>query len=123
MSDSSKAEGQIIQGQLHKARRAAVPNLAEVRKCREKFYEFLVDCTLEILEADRNKELLRIKLSVDFDVFSNDSPVPNKQRGICSPIKTDEISRFENAVRKVFGNVAEPCTTAWLRNRGRTEIV
>ena len=62
MSDSSKSEAQVIQAQLHKARRAAVPNLAEVRKCREKFYE---------------------------------------------------IRRFENASRKVFGNVAEPCTTAW----------
>ena len=120
MSDSSKSEAQVIQEQLHKACRAAVPNLAEVRKCREKFYEFLVDRTLEILEADRNEEILRIKLSVDFDVISNDSPVPNKQRGICSPIKTGEIRRFENAVRKMFGNVAEPCTTAWLRNRGRT---
>jgi len=120
MSDSSKSEAQVIQEQLHKARRAAVPNLAEVRRCREKFYEFLVDRTLEILEADRNEEILRIKLSVDFDVISNDSPVPNKQRGICSPIKTDEIRRFENAARKVFGNVAEPCTTAWLLNRGRS---
>ena len=113
MSDSSKAEGQVIQGQLHKARRAEVPNLAEVRKYRQIFHEFLVDCTLEILEADRNKEILQIKLSVDFDVICNDSAVPNWQRGICSPIKTDEIRRFENAVRKVFGNAAKPCTTAW----------
>ncbi|MDX2412978.1 MAG: hypothetical protein QNK16_11430 [Woeseiaceae bacterium] len=120
MSDSSKAEGQVIQGHLHKARRAEVPNLAEVRKYRQIFHEFLVDCTLEILEADRNKEILRIKLSVDFDVICNDSPVPNRQRGICSPIKTDDIRRFENAARKVFGNVAEPCTTAWLGNLGRS---
>ena len=113
ISDSSKSEGRVIQEQLHKARRAEVPNLTEVRKCREIFYEFLVDRTLEIMEADRNKEILRIKLSGDFDVISNDSPLPNQQRGICSPIKTGEIRRFENAVRKVFGNNAEPCTTAW----------
>ena len=120
MSDSSRAEGQVIQEQFRDACRAEVPNLTDVRKCRKIFYEFLVDRTLEIMEADRNKELLRIKLSVAFDVISNDSPVPNKQRGICSPIKTDEIRRFENAARKVFGNVAEPCTTAWLLNRGRS---
>jgi hypothetical protein len=120
MSDSSKAEGQVIREQFRDACRAEVPDLTDVRKCREIFYEFLVDRTLEIMEADRNKELLRIKLSVDFDVISNDSPVPNRQRGICSPIKTDDIRRFENAARKVFGNVAEPCTTAWLLNLGRS---
>ena len=113
MSDSSKTEAHVIREQLLEACRAEVPNLAEVRKCREIFYEFLVDCTLEILAADRNEETLRIKASVDFDVISNDSPVPNKRRGICSPIKTDEIRRFENAVRQVFGNDTKPCTTAW----------
>ena len=56
MSDSSKAEGQVIREQFREACRAEVPNLADVRKCREIFYEFLVDRTLEIMEADRNKE-------------------------------------------------------------------
>ena len=113
MSDSSKAEGRVIKEQLQKARRAKVPNLAEVRKYRQIFYDFVVDRTLDILEADRNKEIFRIKLGVELDVISNDSPVPNKQRGICSPIKTDEIRRFENTVRKVFGNNTKPCSTAW----------
>ena len=54
MSDSSKTEAHVIREQLLEACRAEVPNLAEVRKYRKIFYEFLADRTLEILEADRN---------------------------------------------------------------------
>ena len=113
MFDSIKIEAHAILEQLLEARRAEVPNLAEVRKYRKIFYEFLVDCTLEILEANRNEETLRIKLSVDFNVISNDSPCLSAPRGLSSPVKTDEIRRFENQVKEVFGNGAEPCTTAW----------
>ena len=117
MSDSSKAEGQVIREQFRDARRAEVPNLTDVRKCRKIFYEFLVDRTLEILEADRNKEILRIKLSVDFDVICNDSPVPNRQKGICSPIKTDEIRRDQT--RSDDSKMRQEKCLVMSRNRAR----
>ena len=116
MSESSRAEAQVLREQLHRARRAEVPNLAEVRKYREMFYEFLVDRTLEIMEADRNESTLRIKVSVDFDVIRNDSPRFSASRGLCSPVKTQEIRQFEEAARKVFGDV-EFCGTAWRDGR------
>ena len=116
MSISSDTEAQILHEQLIKARRTKVPDLAEVRKYREMFYEFLVDRTLEIMEADRNEEILRMKGGVDFGVISNDSPCLSAPRGLCSPVKTREIRQFEEAVRRVFGDI-EFCETAWWGRR------
>ena len=116
MSESFRAEAQVLREQLHKARRAEVPDLAEVRKYREMFYEFLADRTLEIMEADRYESAPRVKVSVDFDVISNDSPGLSASRGLCSPVKTEEIRQFEKAARKVFGDV-EFCGTAWRDGR------
>mgnify|MGYP000898918927 CR=1 FL=1 len=113
MSDSSKAEGQLIQGQLHKARRAEVPNLAEVRKYQEMFYEFLDDRRIEIMEINRINEILAINACVVLDVINNDSPSLSDPRGFCSPVKSTEIKRFENMLREVFGPDIGPCTTAW----------
>ena len=79
-------------------------------------FDFLVDRTLEILEADRNEEHLRISAGVDFDVISNDSPCFSAPRGFCSPVKTEGIRQFEKAVREVFGDV-ELCETAWRDGR------
>ena len=116
MSESSRAEAQLIWEQFQRALRAEVPDLSEVRKYREVFYEFLVDRTLEIMEADRNERTLRVKVSIDFDVISNDSPRLSNPHGLCSPVKTEEIRQFEEAVRKVFGDV-EFCGTAWRDGR------
>ena len=112
MSDSSNTEAQVIQERLDKARRATVPNLAEVRKYREMIYELLVDRTLEIMEADRIEEILRSKADIDFDVISNDSPYLSAPRRFCSPVKTVYMRQFEKAVRRVFGD-CEFCETAW----------
>ncbi len=100
-----------------------MPNLSEVRKYlrmssefRATFDDFMMKRTLELLEANRYKESLRIKVRTDLSVVRNDSPSVRNPKGICSPVKTDDIWGFEALVKEVFGNDAEPCTTAW-RNK------
>ena len=43
MSEPHKDEFDAVLEQLDNARRATVPDLAEVRRCREMFYAFLID--------------------------------------------------------------------------------
>lgn len=45
-------------------------------------------------------------------VISNDVPNPGEPRGICSPLKTDDIKQFEASARVVFGDI-ESCSTTW----------
>ena len=118
MSNPHIDEFEAIREQLDNARRATIPDLAEIRKYREMFYEFLVDRTLELMESERNEEALRIKVGVDFSVISNDSPTLSAPHGLCSPVKSDDIRQFENLVRTVFGNRTEQCATAWKQYSG-----
>lgn len=118
MSEAHKDEFDAVLEQLDNARRATVPDLAEVRRCREMFYAFLIDRSIELLEAERNEAALQARVGVRFDVRSNDSPTLSAPRGLCSPVKSGEIRQFENLVRKVFGNSAERCTTAWKQFSG-----
>ena len=113
MSDPHTDEIEAMREQLDNARRATIPDLAEVRRYREMFYEFLVDRTLELMESERNEEALRIKVGIDFSVISNESPTLSAPRGLCSPVKSNDIRQFENLVRKVFGSSTEQCATAW----------
>ena len=113
ISNQPKPEAQAVRAQYDQARRAAIPDLAEVRRYREILMEFVVDHVLELMEADQNKETVRVKVSVIRDVVTNNSPSLSAPRGFCSPLKPTEIRRFENRVKEVFGNDTEPCTTAW----------
>ena len=118
--DTYMTEARFLRRQLQEARHAKVADLSEVRKYRRMsseframFDDFMVKRTLELLKANRNKEALRIKVRTDLSVVHNDSPSVRNPKGICSPVKTDDIWRFETLVKEVFGNHAEQCTTAW----------
>ena len=113
-------EGRFLRSELQNARRAKVPDLSEVRKYqamsnqfRAMFDDFIIRRTLEIMEAARNEEILRLKNALDLNVIRNDSPPNSGPKGFCSPVKSDDVRRFEGLVKEVFGNDTEQCTTAW----------
>jgi hypothetical protein len=112
ISKRPKPEAQAVRAQYDQARRAMIPDLNEVRQYREMLLDFVVEHALELMEADRNKETVRVKVSIIRDVVSTDSPSLSTPRGFCSPVKTEDIKQFEKLVRKVFGDV-EFCETAW----------
>ena len=112
MASKTDRKLEALHERFVQARTADVPDLAEVRRCRERVYEYLADCVLEIMEADRAKAAPRRKTGPRLDVIRNDAPSPGMPKGPCSPVKTEEIRRFEESARAVFGDI-ESCTTGW----------
>ncbi len=115
MTHSSVAELRALRGQLDEARTAEIPDLVEIRRCRDLWYERLADRALEIMEASKVRHTRSPFQAVNMlRVINNDSPLQSAPRGICSPVKTKEIRIFEDEMRIVFGKI-ESCTTAWLK--------
>jgi len=102
-------ELQKLHDRLDEALEAEIPCLPEIRRRRKRIITYLAACVMEPMhpvgDPPQKPSALR--------VIANDSPLPSTPRGICSPIKTDEIRQFEAAAREVFGNIG-PCTTSWL---------
>ena len=97
-----------LQDELDAARTADIPDLVEVRRCRKRFIKCLARLVREYMREHEERPADALQLTV----ITNDTPVPGAPRGICSPVKTAEIRRFEQQVRAVFGNTGA-CTTSW----------
>ena len=110
MANNSDSEFRALEDQLDKASTAEIPNLLEIRRCKKQIIEHLAYCVMEMLEGDKVEPASRSTLRA----ISNDAPLSSTPRGICSPIKTEEIRRFEDLARDLFGNI-ESCTTAWMK--------
>ena len=108
MAESLESEGQRLSAQLHDAWTAEVPNVAEIRRCQEQLLENMLQCVINLMEADTAEPTNRVKLRV----IKNDFVYPSIPRGICSPVKTKEIREFEGLMRSVFGEL-ESCVTVW----------
>lgn len=115
MARTSDSEFEVIREQLGEAWRAEVPNLVEIRRCPRLLYEHLADCALEIMGASRDQKTIGLPFQAvsTLRVINNDSPLHSAPKGICSPIKTEEIRKLEEGVRNVFGDT-ELCSTAWV---------
>ena len=98
-----------LQDELDAARMANIPDLVEVRRCRKRFIKCLARLVREYM---REHEETPVEPPLQLTVITNDTPVPSEPRGFCSPMKTAEMRRFEQAVREVFGETGS-CTTAW----------
>jgi hypothetical protein len=108
MTRSSDTELDALCAEFDMAMAAEIPNLVEIRRCKNRILKSLARCVLEIMqESEQHRPPWH-----GFDVIRNDHPVPVAPRGICSPIKTEGIRQFERRVRKLFGAVG-PCTTSW----------
>ena len=108
MARTSDPELQALHNQLDEAWTADVPNIAEIHRCRTRIFKHLIRCALGLTDADAKKGAGQPTLRV----ISNDAPDASTPRGICSPLKTDEIRQFEASARAVFGDMAS-CTTTW----------
>ena len=109
MAITSDPRLQELHYQLDEALEADIPSLPEIRRCREKILLYLARCVWEVLYAHGE----RAPTSSRLRVITNVSPEPGSPRGICSPVKTDELRQFEASAREVFRN-AGTCTTIWL---------
>ncbi len=108
MTQSPDLKFQALADALQKAWAAEVPNIPDILRCQERITEHLARCAWEFTQADGDEPADRLS----FDVIRNDAPEASAPRGICSPVKTDEILQFEASVRAVFGDI-ESCTTIW----------
>lgn len=108
MACTTDTELQALHDALDKAWAADVPNLAEIRQCRKRIIRYLAQRVFDLMQGNKDKQVDRLALTV----ISNDAPDPGVPRGICSPVKTAEIRRFEESARAVFGRI-ESCTTTW----------
>ncbi len=108
MAFTPNADLQSLQDQLDAARAADVPDLAEIRKYKNRVIEYLARCTSEHMSADED----HVAGTTPLQLISTESPLPCIPRGICSPLKTPEIRRFEKLFREAFGDI-ESCTTSW----------
>jgi hypothetical protein len=109
MAITSDPRLQELHDRLDEALEADIPSLPEIRRRREKIFMYLARCVWEVLYAHGEAAPAGSRLRV----IANDSPGPGSPRGICSPIKTDELRQFEASAREVFRN-AGTCTTVWL---------
>jgi hypothetical protein len=106
---STDPELQKLHDRLDEALAAEIPSLPEIRQRRKRIILYLAACVRELMypPGDRPKKSSALR------IIRNDSPLPSEPRGICSPIKTDELQRFEASARRVFGDIGQ-CETAWL---------
>ena len=109
MAITSDPRLQELHDRLDQALEADIPSLPEIRRRREKIFMYLARCVWELLYAHGETAPAGSRLRV----ITNDSPAPRSPRGICSPVKTDELRQFEASAREVFRN-AGTCTTVWL---------
>ena len=114
MTITSDPELQTLHDQFDEAPAADVPNLVEIRIRKDRIYEYIARCVIDVMNTGWNEQSDRVTLRT----ISNDSPMPGAPRGNCSPVKTLEIRRFEDLVRKVFGDVGS-CETAWVEETRR----
>ncbi len=96
MASTSDSRFQVLGDQLDEAWTADIPNLVEIRRCRKQMIEHIALCVLEVMQADEDEHTNQLTLRV----ITNDSPLPSIPKGICSPIKTEEIKRFEDLAGK-----------------------
>ena len=109
MAITSDPRLQELHDQLDEALEADIPSLPEIRQRRQKIIMHLARCVWEVLYAHGEVAPASSRLRV----ITNDSAAPGSPRGICSPVKTDELRQFEESAREVFRN-AGTCTTVWL---------
>jgi hypothetical protein len=93
------------------ARGADVPSLAAVRRCSQDLAEF-VERTLTLPEIDLCELPEPPPAPPRLRVIENDAPALSPPRGFCSPLKTDAVRRFEDLVRREFGDV-DACAMRW----------
>ena len=108
MTSNYDSEFQSLTDQLEKAWSAEIPDLDEIRRCRERMVEHLALCVVEEM-GDGAHEPAR---DSSLRVICNENPDHSDPRGICSPIKTPDIREFERLFRVAFGD-SVACTTAW----------
>jgi len=108
-------EAQAVRAHYDEARRAEVPDIAEVRRYRDELFELVVQHALELMEGGSYEEPDQLPVRFTLRVIENESPILSTPKGPSSPIKTNEIRKFEVLARKVFGNV-ESCQTVWPEN-------
>jgi hypothetical protein len=109
MAITSDPELQELHDRLDEALEADIPSLPEIRRRRNKIMRYLARCVWDMLYAHGETA----PASSGLRVITNDSPAPGSPKGICSPVKTDELRHFEALAREVFPN-AGTCTTVWL---------
>jgi hypothetical protein len=96
------------------ARRADIPNLVEIRSTEESLLELLIPALEEHVDEMHETSRCREAFPVltELRLLTNDSPTEIEPKGMCSPVKTADIRRFEQQVRAVFGD-AGTCQTIW----------
>lgn len=92
---------------------AEIPSLNRIKELQKQEIKLIASVVKRLMDGEElpSKELPcepRVKLKV----FTNTTPAGIEPDGICSPIKTDAIFKFEESIRDVFGEV-ESSTTAW----------
>jgi hypothetical protein len=78
---------------------AEIPNLARVRAYEAQLLDYIVWCLSNRLWEKSEQPDRRPDLSV----ITNDGPLQPNPRSMSSPLKTDEIRRFEAHVGHIFG--------------------
>lgn len=111
MTSNYDSEFQSLKDQLDQAWSAEIPDLGEIRRCRERMVEHLALCVVEEMGDDAHEPADDSSLRV----ICNENPHQSDPRGICSPIKSPDIREFERLFRVAFGD-SVCCTTAWLKD-------
>ena len=109
MTSNYDSEFQSLTDQLEQAWSADIPDLIEIRRCRERMMVHMALCDNSETGGDTHEQPGHFSLRV----IRNDSPHQSTPRGICSPIKTADMREFEGLFRAVFGDTVS-CTTAWI---------
>lgn len=117
MAHTPDPEFDALRAQLEKARRAEVPDLVEVRACTDRLCRYLAPLVFEQMYPETEKPGKPLTLKV----LDNPSPRPAASRGICSPIKTEEIRRFEALLREAFGAI-ESCSMSWAESSSIADV-
>lgn len=108
MARCTDPELQALNDRLKQARAAEIPDLLEIRQCKRRIIQHLARSVFEVIHRDQGDEARKLRLRV----IRNGAPRSSAPRGICSPVKTEEIRRIEDLVKNAFGGI-KSCSTAW----------
>lgn len=108
MNDDKQAELDELNSLFTDAWNAEIPDLNEIRRCREA----VMHCRASI-SLDHMSDGIEVPTpGLSLKIIRNEEPELTTRRGPSSPIKTPEICEFEATAKRVFGSLVA-CSTYW----------